>query len=156
MLNSTYHSEPATRRVRNPVVTVAEEEEEEVRSFIGLVRYQKPWGIERIVLSFCAFSLPLAWQEQFACQGRKNFFCKKGIDIAYAYMVKSPPGARGDFILVALGWQEQKACQVKKNFLQKKAIDKEKNVCYNLPPPGARGDFITEFSLVNTFFHIGK
>jgi hypothetical protein len=71
-------------------------------------------------------------------------------------MVKSPPGARGDFILVALGWQEQKACQVKKNFLQKKAIDKEKNVCYNLPPPGARGDFITEFSLVNTFFHIGK
>ena len=91
MLNSTYHSEPAIRRVRNPVVTMAEEEEEEVAG----MRSSDPKSVELKEL-FYVFSLffrrpsVLACQEQFSCQGRKNFFHEKKLDIAYGDMVKSP------------------------------------------------------------------
>ena len=60
-------------------------------------------------------------------------------------MLKSPPGARGDFILATLGLQAF--------FIKKFFIDKGEKACYNLPPPGARGDFIRLLPDCKLFFY---
>jgi hypothetical protein len=95
------------------------------------LRYQNGGESQRLFDVFIVFysaALPMAWQEQFSCQPKKSFFCKKRLDIAYVHMVQSPPGARGDFILATLETQEKKACQPKIFFHYKKAIDKGKKL----------------------------
>jgi hypothetical protein len=65
------------------------------------LRYQNGVGLKEFFCFFNSFFCrPFAptWQEQKACQGRKNFFHEKRLAFAYGDMLKSPPGARGDFI----------------------------------------------------------
>ena len=65
-----------------------DEEFDEVVHCLG--RIPKRRRIATIISRFLTFFRRLsvlAWQEQLSCQGRKNFFCEKRLDIAYGYAV---------------------------------------------------------------------